>query len=672
MSHLHRFIGILGLSCLWFAVPQFTHAQPTSPEKQWAINGPGGTPSFSKHIVPMFTRTGCNNRSCHGSFQGKGGFRLSLFGYEPDLDYRGLIKDEEAGPRVEPKQVDRSLALLKPLGKLGHKGGKRFEENSWQHRMFRQWIAAGAKYNAKTEARLQRLELTPKHIRFTDKDSEKLKVVAHFSDGDIVNVTSLAMFSGNDDSVARVDNKGIVTRTGTGSTSLVIKYGGGIATLEVVVPNTEVNVAAFPANNKIDELTFAKWQQLGIQPSELCSDEEFLRRVHVDLIGTLPTPEEVRTFLTDKRADKREKVIDALLQRPEYGMYWATIFSDWLGNNTSNINNAFKMTVLFHDWLKDKLDRNMPYDQLVGGIVTATSREGRPLKEYLKENKAVEENLKPRDGHDDGTYAKRKTLDLYWMRRVPDRPKELAIRTANAFLGVQIQCAECHNHPFDRWTQKDFEGFTSFFRCVDICDLDGSPRSKSRYDYHLVALYPQAAKREVGMIKRYPPKILGGAVVEYKENGKDPRLALHDWMVAKDNPYFARNIVNRLWHHHFGVGIVDPVDDLSEANPPSNKELLDWLAKDFIDHKFDLKKLHKRILMSRTYQLSHKPNSSNRTDTRHFSHNLVHRLPAEVALDAICQVTGTTLRLNGYAARPNPRAIGLAASTRYGKSEYFL
>jgi hypothetical protein len=239
------------------------------------------------------------------------------------------------------------------------------------------------------------------------------------------------------------------------------------------------------------------------------------------------------------------------------------------------------------------------------------------------------------------------------------------------FLGVQIQCAECHKHPFDRWTQDDFEGFASFFRVVQYTDLDGSPQSRNRLDYHTVALYPGPDRRFGRLVEKHPPKILGGPVVPYQEGGEDPRVELWRWMRSPDNPYFARNIANRMWGHHFGVGIVEPVDDFSAANPPSNPALLDWLARDFIEHGFDLKHLHRRILTSRTYQLSHMPNDTNRADKRNFSHALVRRMPAEVVLDAIAQTTGTPLVFNSYTARPGTKAIGLAASSRFGRMEYF-
>jgi Protein of unknown function (DUF1553)/Protein of unknown function (DUF1549) len=664
----------LSVVILLFAVDGVRGDAPLpSAAVRWSAKGKGGAPSFVKHVVPLFSKVGCSSRSCHGSFQGQGGFRLSLFGYDPRLDHKELTADEGKGPRVNPKDVDKSRALLKPLGKLDHGGGKRFEPGSWQHRLFRAWIAAGAKYDPATALYLKRLTVAQREFTLRPKQTVRLKITAEFNDGVAEDVTPLTTFSSNDESVATVSDDATVTAVGTGDTSIVVTYAGGVVTAQVIVPNRPSQpFPRFPPNNKVDEFVAAKLRKVGVHPSGLCSDEVFLRRVYVDAIGTLPTAKEAREFLADKRPDKRRRLIDRLLDRDEYALYWATLFSDWTGNNRVNVNNFWKVSWLWHSWLRDKFARNVPYDRLAKGIVVATSREGRPLDAYLKENKAVAAATKARGDFDTEIYARRKTLDQYWLKRMGDRDKGLAIRTANTFLGLQIQCAECHKHPFDRWTQDDFEGFTSFFRVVQITELDGSPRVQRRYDYDKVALYTGVERRYKRKVQQHPPKILAGPVVPYKDGGKDPRLTLWEWMTSKDNPYFARNIANRLWAHYFGKGIVDPVDDLNAANPPSNPELLDWLAKDFVAHKFDLKHLHRRILNSRTYQLSYRPNATNRGDHRNFSHAQVRRMKAEVALDAVVQVTGTKLRWNNYAAPAGVRAIGLAAPTRYGQSEYFL
>jgi Protein of unknown function (DUF1553)/Protein of unknown function (DUF1549) len=673
--HLSPVVAALAMVVLCTEAAQAQTSQPLAdPSRRWSADGPGGVPSFTKHIVPLLSKAGCSNRACHGSFQGQNGFRLSLFGYDPLLDHRELTTDEGKGPRVNTKDVDRSLALLKPLGEVEHDGGMRFSRDSWKYRMFRAWIAGGARFDPQKEPYLQRLEIIPNELLLKENSKPlSLRVVAHYSDGSQEYVTSLTGFSSNDDSVVQVDKSGTVTVSGKGDTAVVVSYAGGVVACQVLVPsNPGKAFPPFPANNRGDDLVAAKLRKVGIHPSGLSTDDQFIRRAYVDTIGTLPTATEVRDFLSDQRPDKRPRLIDRLLARPEYAMYWATIFSDWTGNNTLTLNPFFKCNWLWHDWLRDKLGRNVPYDELVGGIMTATSREGRSLEEYLAENKKVQANIKERRGFDDGTYGRRKTLDLYWMKR-GGRAEEMAIRTANAFLGVQIQCAQCHKHPFDRWTQDDFTSFTSFFRVTSVCDLDGSDRSGGRMDYDKVAVYPGVDARNTNLVKQHPPKILGGPVVPYRKGGQDPRELLWQWMRSPDNPTFARNIANRLWGHYFGRGIIDPVDDSNAANPPSNPQLLDWLARDFIEHRFDLKHLHRRILNSRTYQLSDVPNESNRTDQRNYSHALIKRMPAEVLFDALAQITGTPQVYSTTFVPPGTRAIGLAPPARYGTSpEYVL
>jgi len=665
------------VSCLLASVAApATGSELGSPSQRWSKDGAGGTPSFVKHVVPLLNKAGCSTRSCHGSFQGQNGFRLSLFGYDPELDHRELTVDEGDGARVDAKHPDRSLALRKPLTEVEHDGGERFENQSWQHRLLRAWIAGGAEYDAKSAPHLDSLTLSPSEVRLDAKRPEqkmRLRAVAAWSDGTREDVTSLSTFETNDESVATVSEDGVISVEGTGDTSIVATYAGGVVTSQVLVPNEPQHpFPEYPPKNRVDQLVAAKLQKVGIHPSGLSSDAQFMRRAYVDVIGTLPSAAEVRRFLADDSPGKRARLIDRLLARPEYAAYWATIFSDWTGNNQHNINTWFKTSWLWQDWLRDKLARNVPYDALVGGIVTATSREGRPLEEYLAENRAVSKNIEDKYSYDDGTYARRKTLDQYWLKRMADPDKGMATRTANAFLGVQIQCAECHKHPFDRWTQDDFEGFVSIFRTVKVTALDGTKYEGGRRDYDKIAVYPGIDKRYRKIVCEHPPKILGGTEVPYVEGQQDPRVELWEWMRSPDNPYFGPNIANRLWEHYFGRGIVDPVDDFSAANPPSNPALLDWLAEDFIEHGFDLKHLHRRILNSRTYQLTHLPNETNRADQRNFSHALVKRMPAEVALDAIVQVTGTELRFNRYAAPPGTRAIGLATAMRYGDSEYFL
>lgn len=661
------------------------------PSARWAADGPGGVPSFTKHVVPMFQKAGCSTRECHGAFQGRNGFRLSLFGYDHVLDHKELTADTEKDdpkgrprPRIDRDNPDASLALRKPLEDgLEHEGGTRLKRGSWQYRMFRDWIAAGAPFDKTREPHLEKLELLPKEIRLAPSartDPAQMHVLARFSDGSRLDVTALATFSSNDEGIAKVSKTGAVSAIGaTGDTHIVASYGAEVATSQVLAPDARglAEFPDFPPANPADEFVAAKLRKLGIQPSGLCDDAAFLRRAFVDAIGTLPTPAEAREFLADTGPDKRARLIDRLLDRPEYALYWSTIWSDWTGNAGGVLNPNFKVAWLWHDWFVDKFRRNVPFDQLARGIIVASSLEGRTPDEFLAENRAVSRRMNPLDGapkssFDDGTYGRRATLDLFWMKR-DGSPEEMAIRSASTFLGIQINCAQCHKHPFDRWTQDDFESFTSFFRVMDVRSLDGGERPNRR-DYHLVAVHPGYYRGQEDAVKKHPPKILGGETVGYDpESGRDPRERLWQWMTDPQNRWFARSIVNRLWGHYFGTGIVHPIDDFNAANPPSNPELLDWLARDFIGHKFDLKHLHRRILNSRTWQLSHVPNDTNRHDRRNFSHAQLKRMPAEVLYDALITVTGTQQRYSPTYAPPGVRTIGLAA-TRLGSDgpEYAL
>ncbi|MBI3466992.1 MAG: DUF1553 domain-containing protein [Planctomycetes bacterium] len=592
---------------------------------RWAADGPGGTPDFTRHVVPLLGKLGCNNRACHGSFQGQNGFRLSLFGHDAGMDHAELTKDEGEGPRVNVADVDQSLALRKPGGIDDHEGGLRMEPGSWQFRLFRQWIAAGAQYDPKVAPRIDRVEITPAEI-ILDKSTRptaQLRLVAHFTDGAAEDMTPLTLFSSNDDAVAKVTDGGEISLAGAGDTAIVATYAGVVITSQVIVPsNSGKTFPDFPANNRVDEFVAAKLRKVGIHPSELATDEEFLRRMYLDLIGTLPTAEKAWQFLGDASPDKRTRLIDELLQRPEYAMYWAT----------------------------------------------ATSREGRSAKEYLDEYQALKTAL--RDGFDSDTYVRRRSNDMFYKKATNGNAETVSLQMAYSFLGLRLECAQCHKHPFDRWTQNDFKRFTAFFNVVnrgqqpDLKEM--APDKPDRTDLPLVEVFVSDRKQSA------KPKLLGGDEVDCAV-GDDPREALWQWMRSADNPYFGQAIANRLWGHYFGVGIVDPVDDFNAANPPSNPQLLTWLAKDFVAHGFDLKHLHRTILNSRTYQLSWRPNETNQLDERNFSHALLRRMPAEVVLDAINQITGGADRYAGADAPQGTRTINLAPTRLRGNGpEYAL
>jgi hypothetical protein len=454
----------------------------------------------------------------------------------------------------------------------------------------------------------------------------------------------------------------------TGDTAIVAQYSGGVTSTQVLVPSPDdgTKPALHLPHNEIDNLVVAKLRKLNIRPSQLCTDADFIRRAHLDAIGRLPGPDATRKFLADRSPDKRKRLIDELLERPEYATYWAMKFSDWTGNGKYLSRYAMASNWMWQDWVEEKLSRNVPYDELVYGFVCATSLEGRTREEFLAEVKEIRHKTSGRYQFDDGTYAKRKTNDLYWTNVERRNPDILVLQTANSFLGLRLECAQCHNHPSDRWTQRDFEQFKSFFMLARYCDPKTGEENPKGRGYGDESVEPGVGKRYAGLVKKVPPKLLGGREIPFVEGQADPRIALWEWMRSRENPYFAPAFVNRIWDHYFGVGIVDPPDDFNQGNPPSNPQLLTWLAKEFMDHKFDMKHVHRVILNSRTYQLSFQPNASNKLDKKNFSHALARRMPAEVLIDAIADTTGVP---NDYGRVPRNRAVGQAmTAVRYSGS----
>ncbi len=672
---------VIGLAMVQHAQAFEQPEQVPGASERWGAEGVGGTPQFQRHIVPLIGKLGCNSRACHGSFQGQNGFQLSLFGHDPKMDYEELVNEAgDSGQRINVKEPAKSLALYKPTHADEHEGGERLNAGSWQYRLLLEWVQAGAPFDKSAEPKIERLEVLPAEVRLEGtQQSAQLKTLAYFSDKTVEDVTALTLFSTNDDAVATISESGEIQRQGTGDTAMVAIFGGVVVTSQVIVPveagASETLATDFAANNRVDELVLAKLQKLGVQPSELASDADFLRRVYVDVIGTLPTAEEARAFLTDTSADKRAKLIDRLLERDEYAMYWATRFSDWTGNDNRFTPQPRPLTAwLWHNWLRAKLQDNLPYDEIVGGMLTASTREGRGVEETVEEHKTVAANIAK--DFDDPTYSTRKTNDIFWKKAGNSSPNTMALRVGYAFLGVRLQCAQCHKHPFDRWTQDDFNSFSAIFSGMGRGMLDDVPKDVnkgvSRKVYKYGEVYYDASEKNIERLKKQPPRVLGGEEIPF-EGGEDPRVGLWDWMRSPENPYFARAIANRLWGHYFGVGIVEPVDDFNAANPPSNPQLLDWLAQDFIRHQFDLKHLHRTLLNSRTYQLSWVPNASNRLDERNFSHALLRRMPAEAVLDAINQITGGSDSYSSSNAPNGVKTINLAVTRlRGGGPEYVL
>ncbi len=652
------------------------------------------TPNFQKHVVPLLGRLGCNGRACHGSFQGQGGFRLSLFGYDFQADHVALL-DEES-PRVDVKETDESLILVKPTDEDMHEGGQRYKKGSWEYHVLKNWIAAGAKYDKDEVKKLVSLDITPPEVLFQKEGEQtQLRVVAVWEDGVREDVTPLCRFKSNDDLIAKIDDNGLLIGNQRGDTDLIVSYDRAVVAVPVIRPATDLVGDRYPeveTPTKVDELVVSKLRKLGIVPSDLASDAAFLRRVRLDLTGTLPSSQEVAAFLADDHPGKRAQKIDELLETPAYAAWWTTKLCDFTGNNDQNLNNVSPMRNSapqeWYSWILRRVEQNVPYDELAAGIVTASSmRDDQSYREYCEEMSSLY--------RDEGTtYADLPSMTYYWSRRDFQNDIEArAIGFAYSFMGLRIQCAQCHKHPFDQWSKDDFHQFKNFFSRV-VAGRAGAVPAEHRSEYQkMVADLGLKGLRGNDLRRKLPDllkegkaipfpvtsvgnriqrtrnadedfpvfetaKFLGGESLQV-EDLEDPRVDLMNWLRRPDNPFFAKAFVNRVWASYFNVGIVEPADDLSLGNPPSNKALLDYLAAGFIESGFDMKWVHRTIANSRTYQLSWQPNETNARDERNFSHAIPRRLPAEVAYDAIQQATASDSRVAELLAGNAGRAISI-------------
>ena len=691
---------------------QTQDAQPIAPLSQrYAKAETSETPDFQKHVVPLLGRLGCNGRACHGSFQGRGGFQLSLFGYDFQGDHKALL-DEAAG-RVDTDDIDESLMLAKPLDADIHEGGKRFDKNSWQHNVLRQWIESGAKFDDEVQS-LVRLEVTPKEILFLGEEKEvQLKVIAHWDDGTAENVTELCRFSSNDDSIAEIDDVGFIKSGERGDTHVVVYYDSAVEPIPVMRPiGAELQNSTKP-NQVIDQLVQAKLDKLGIVPSGQCTDAEFIRRASLDVTGVLPTANQVREFLADNAPDKREQLVEQLLDSPGYAAWWATRFSDWTGNSEEQLNNVLPIrnvaSRLWHEWLRKRINENVAYDDIVEGIVTAGTRE--PGESYTDFCKTMTKACEPGN---ESLFAEREGLPMFWGRRNFQKPEDRAIGFAYTFLGVRVECAQCHKHPFDQWSKDDFEQFAKLFSSIRMNQksiLNESRKERDKLQAAIVgertlkggelrkAIYKAAqegktvpfgeltvntsagdrARKAAAMAKkkgRKPPKavipqgkILGDSVVKLDT---DPRGELMEWLRSENNPYFAKAVVNRVWSNYFGIGIVDPTDDMNLANPPSNAPLLDHIATEFVNHDFDLKWLHRKIVNSETYQRSAATNETNVMDRVNFSRHMPRRLPAEVVYDSVVLATGSDEHANKIRGEVDSMAIAEGKPRQRNKQDFAL
>jgi hypothetical protein len=658
---------------------------PTDPARA-AVDLPGGgkveAVDFERHVMGLFGKTGCNNGSCHGSFQGKNGFRLSLFGYEPWRDHAALTRDI-LGRRVDQVNPDNSLLLLKATGAVKHEGGAKFSRGSWQYAIMREWVRQGARWT-KDSGKVVSLAMTPKEYVFCELGkSVQVRITAKFTDGTQEDITPFCDFRIQDDAVANIDITGQVKANKPGDSGLAISYRGNVIAARILVPTPPKPGFAFPKlpeSNDIDREVLAKLKMLNVVPSEPAGDTEFLRRVTVDTIGTLPTPEEVRAFLADQDPKKREKKIDELLAHPLHAALWATKLSDITGNNTDALEQPNQLRTvrsqMWHEWLRKRVAENMPYDEIVRGILTASSREGMTPEEWVEHVKKIDAGMvkanadgKPGNAlqpnfESTALYAERKTLDLFWRRQQQVPPDQWGQKVAAAFLGVRLECCECHKHPTDRWTQSDYRAFANVFARVTFANNQfSSPEMKKAADALNTERRGGDAKKNANQIilaremfvtanpngkalmvdvetnRPLKPKAPLGPEFEAKA-GQDLRAELFEWLRSPENPFFARSFVNRVWAHYTGVGLVEPVDDFSLANPPTNARLLDALARDFIDSKFDLRALERRILLSQTYQRSAKPNETNKFDKNNYARAYIRPMLAEVTVDVLNSALG--------------------------------
>jgi hypothetical protein len=583
-------------------------------------------PSFVNDVEPIFTRMGCNQGACHGKNAGQNGFRLSLRGYAPEWDHYWLTR-EYAGRRVNTAVPEASLLLRKPLGQAPHEGGKILKEGSREHQVLLDWIKAGAPGPNKDDPTLQKVEVAPGQRLLKVGEQVQLAVKATFSDGKTKDVTWLTQFVSNDTSVAEVSADGLVKVVRAGETSVRATFMGQVAVAVVTAPHDQPVKAEWYAQKHsfIDDHVFKKLADLHIEPSGLSDDHTFVRRVYLDTIGLLPSPDEVREFMADKRKDKRARLIDALLERPEFVDFWTLQLADLFQNRKESDHDVrgTKNVRLFHDWLREQVACNRPWDELARDVLTAKGK--------ATDNPAV--------GYFVVTVGEKRSGDQ----------SVVVASVAQTFLGTRIGCAQCHNHPLEKYTQDDYYHFAGYFSRIRLQRKD--PKMGPTV-LEVSAPDPKDNKKPVGVVqprtgKFLAPQPLDRSVITVSPED-DPREILGRWMTDPANEYFSGAMVNRIWAHFLGTGLVEPVDDLRASNPPSNPELWKALVKEFVAHKFDRKHLMRLILNSRTYQLSSSTKASNAKDSRFYSHYYVRRLGAEVLLDAISRATGVPDVFPGY------------------------
>ena len=568
--------------------------------------------SFRNHVEPVLARLGCSSGACHGALAGKGGFRISLRGYDPDRDYFTIV-EQQLGRRVDVQDPATSLLLTKPTMALPHKGGLKLKPDSVYYRVLSEWIAEGAMPPTDTDARLQKLEILPERTVLSQGAQQPLLVRAHYSDGRIEDVTHLAKFSAAAEAVATVDESGMVTVVGSGEGAVTAWFSSRIVIAGITVPyQNSIPAEVFATaerRNFIDDLVLKQLQRLHLKPSAGCSDEVFVRRAFLDTIGTLPTATEVREFLSSTESDKRDRLIDALLNRPEFVDYWTYRWSDLLLLNGTELRpDAIQA---WHKWIHERVATNMPWNQFVQELITSR-----------------------------GSSFENGATNFFARHQAPE---DMAENVSQAFLGLSIGCARCHNHPLEKWTNDQYYGFANLFSRVRAKGWGGDSRNGDGKRTLVTASAGELVQPRTG--RPQPPAPLDAAPIAFDAPG-DRREYLASWLTAADNRLFARSITNRVWKNYFGVGLVEQVDDMRASNPASNEELLAAAADYLVREKFDLKSLMRAILQSKTWQRSSETLPENAGDQRQYSRYFPRRLLAEVLLDAVSQVTDVPTEFN--------------------------
>lgn len=572
--------------------------------------------SFRNDFIAALNVGGCNQGACHGTPSGKNGFKLSLRGYDPTSDYVQLTRDV-LGRRTDRQGPEFSLLYQKGLGRVPHEGGARFPADSLPAQTMLAWLAEGLNDDVPNMPVLKKVEVIPGNRLLSAPASfQQLAVLGHFSDGSIRDVTRLTVFTSSDNAVASVSTNGLVEFGQSGEVAILCRYLEELVPVRITYlePKSGFQWPNPPEHNYVDKHIFSKLKMLNILPSDLCSDQEYVRRAYLDACGILPSPEEVTRFLDSKDPNKRAKLVDELLERPEYADLWTLKWSDVFRSTRKTIQ--VKGTHVFQKWLRSHINRNTGFDQIVREVITASgSTYSNPPANYY---------------------------------RIARDPQNLAETTVQLFFGIRMQCAKCHNHPFERWTQDDYYSMAAFFaRVKQKADPTepGDVKKKDGAEFIYAERAGEVTQPRTG--KTMPPKFMGGGEASVG-TGKDRRAALAEWMASKDNPFLPKSIVNRIWFHLNGKGIVDPVDDFRDSNPSANDDLLDALAKDFVNSGFDVKHVIRAIMTSRTYQLSAQTNDLNRDDNKYFSHAVTKLHTAEQLFDALCLVTEVPEKFAGF------------------------